>query len=133
MDVLNGGNVVYENEFQRILEAAQNNALTFFVGAGVSKVSNAPSWKELINSIYKMINRTPKGDGEDYSADEYLQIPQMYYYTLGDDKKQYFDLVKEKIQDNTLIPNNIHREIFKLNPVSILTTNYDTQSKIKNL
>lgn len=42
---------MYEKELQRILTASQNNALTFFVGAGVSALSGAPTWKELIHAI----------------------------------------------------------------------------------
>ena len=42
---------MYEKELQRILTASQNNALTFFVGAGVSALSGAPTWKGLINAI----------------------------------------------------------------------------------
>ena len=42
---------MYETEFKRILEASQNKSLTIFVGAGVSKLSKAPTWAELINGI----------------------------------------------------------------------------------
>mgnify|MGYP004624865321 FL=1 len=42
---------MYEKELQRILNASQNNALTFFVGAGVSALSGAPTWKGLIHAI----------------------------------------------------------------------------------
>ena len=42
---------MYEEELKRILDASQNNALSFFVGAGVSALSKAPTWKGLINAI----------------------------------------------------------------------------------
>ena len=42
---------MYEKELQRILNASQNNALTFFVGAGVSALSGAPTGKALIHAI----------------------------------------------------------------------------------
>ena len=42
---------MYEKELQRILTATQNYALTFFVGAGVSALSGAPTWKGLIHAI----------------------------------------------------------------------------------
>mgnify|MGYP006922389735 CR=1 FL=1 len=32
-------------EFKRIVDASRKNSLTFFVGAGVSALSKAPSWK----------------------------------------------------------------------------------------
>ena len=70
---------MYEREFQRIINASQNNALTFFVGAGVSALSGAPTWKDLIHAISDKLGRARK---DEYSSDEYLQIPQMFYYSL---------------------------------------------------
>lgn len=114
---------MYENEFKRILEASQNNALTFFVGAGVSTLSGAPNWKELIDSICDEMGIDKK---EKYSSDDFLRIPQMYYYSIDENKKKYHRLVKEKVMLNDLKTNIIHREMFNLNPVSFVTTNYDT-------
>ncbi len=68
---------MYEKELQRILTASQNNALTFFVGAGVSALSGAPTWKGLIHAISDRLGQARK---DEYSSDEYLQIPQMFYY-----------------------------------------------------
>lgn len=34
---------MYKELFKRIVEASQTESLTFFVGAGVSKLSNAPN------------------------------------------------------------------------------------------
>ena len=75
---------MYEKEIQRIITASQNNALTFFVGAGVSALSGAPTWRELIDAISDKLGRTRK---EEYSSDEFLQIPQMFYYSLGEHKE----------------------------------------------
>ena len=57
---------MYEKELQRILNASQNNALTFFVGAGVSALSGAPTWKALIHAISDKLGRTRK---DEYSSD----------------------------------------------------------------
>ena len=114
---------MYERELQRILNASQNNALTFFVGAGVSALSGAPTWKGLINAICDKLGQRKKNE---YSSDEYLQIPQMLYYSLGENKKEYYRFVKEQLYSSCLLPNIIHREMFNLNPVSFITTNYDT-------
>ena len=51
---------MYEEELGRILEASEKNALTFFVGAGVSALSGAPDWKELINAFCGEIGRDQK-------------------------------------------------------------------------
>ena len=114
---------MYEKELQRILNASQNNALTFFVGAGVSALSGAPTWKGLIQAISDKLGRARK---DEYSSDEYFQIPQMYYYSLGENKEEYYKFVKAQLHFSSLSPNTIHREMLNLNPVSFITTNYDT-------
>ncbi len=114
---------MYENELKRILDASQNNALSFFVGAGVSALSNAPTWKALIDSICVKLGREKK---DSYSSDEYLQIPQMLYYSLGENKSEYNRFVNEQLHSADLKPNDIHHEMLELNPVSFITTNYDT-------
>lgn len=42
---------MYKNEFKRIIEASRKNSLTFFVGAGVSALSKAPKWQDMIDQI----------------------------------------------------------------------------------
>lgn len=71
---------MYEQIFRRVIEASQNNSLTFFVGAGVSAVSGAPKWSDLIDAMYDELGHTPKGS---YTSDEYLRIPQIYYYSIN--------------------------------------------------
>ena len=114
---------MYEKELQRILTASQNNALTFFVGAGVSALSGAPTWKRLIHAISDRFGQARK---DEYSSDEYLQIPQMFYYSLGENKEEYYTFVKAQLHSSPMLPNVIHREMLNLNPVSFITTNYDT-------
>lgn len=57
---------MYESEFKRIVEASQNNTLTFFVGAGVSAISGAPTWRQLIDVISDKLGRSRKNQ---YSSD----------------------------------------------------------------
>lgn len=114
---------MYEEELKRILDASQKNALSFFVGAGVSALSNAPTWKGLINAICDRMGIEKKVS---YSSDEFLQIPQMFYYSLDENKAEYHRFVKEQLNVPDLFPNAIHREMLNLNPVSFITTNYDT-------
>ncbi len=113
---------MYEKEIQRIITASQNNALTFFVGAGVSALSGAPTWRGLIDAISDKLGRTRK---KEYSSDEFLQIPQMFYYSLGEHKEEYYRFVKAQL-NTSMRSNTIHREMLNLNPVSFITTNYDT-------
>ena len=111
---------MYEKEFARILDASKNNSLTFFVGAGVSTSSHAPSWKELINEISDKIGRPRQ---ENYSYDDYLKIPQMFY---NENPKEYVKTVRKCIDVKTLEPNKAHKAMMKLSPASFITTNYDT-------
>ena len=99
---------MYEKELQRILTASQNNALTFFVGAGVSALSGAPTWKGLIHAISDRLGQARK---DEYSSDEYLQIPQMFYYSLGENKEEYYTFVKAQLHSSPMLPNVIHREM----------------------
>lgn len=114
---------MYEKELKRILDASQNNALSFFVGAGVSALSGAPTWKELIHAMCDELGQDKK---KEYSSDECLQIPQMYYYSLGENKAEYYKFIETQLHISDLVPNKIHREMLNLNPVSFVTTNYDT-------
>lgn len=114
---------MYEEVFRRIMQASQNNSLTFFVGAGISKLSGAPGWSELIDDICLEMGKTPKGDG--YTSDELLQIPQMYYYSINQDDNRYYSLLEKIINKTTLHPNKIHKKLLQFNPSSFITTNFD--------
>jgi len=113
---------MYDNEFKRILEASQKNSLTFFVGAGVSKLSDAPKWSELIDSICDELGCTKK---KVYSSDDYLRIPQMYYYSVGKDNNKYYSFVDKCFDGSGLKPNIIHKMMLDMAPTSFITTNFD--------
>lgn len=83
---------MYEKLFKRIIDASYTNSLTFFVGAGVSKLSNAPKWSELIDAFCNHLGRKTK---EKYSNDEFLSIPQMYYYSINKDNDIYYNFINE--------------------------------------
>ncbi len=114
---------MYDEELNRIIDASRRNALTFFVGAGVSRLSGAPTWKELINDICDEIGIDKK---KDYSSDEYLRIPQMFFSHVNKDEKQYLSFVEKRINRIDTKPNEIHKRMLDLNPVSFVTTNYDS-------
>lgn len=113
---------MYNDVFKRIINSSQTKSLTFFVGAGVSALSNAPKWSELINKICNEINMPIQ---EHYSADQYLQIPQIYYCSINKDDEKYYSFIEECLNNTMLQPNEIHKKIFELNPASIVTTNFD--------
>lgn len=109
-----------------IQNAIENNKLIIFVGAGVSRNSGIPTWAELVKELAKDLGIKSKykdDKGEDlFSYDEYLKIPQYYYNERK--IKEYTDKIKS-ILNIPAIPNKIHELLFDLNPVHLVTTNYD--------
>jgi len=113
-----------------------SHKLIVFVGAGVSKnVPSMPSWSELIQKMADSIGYSRcsvcsvQEEGckkccrfkNIYSNDEYLKIPQ---YVYNADKDLYFSILKESIS-STSFDAPLSYAIFDINPVHIITTNYD--------
>lgn len=100
--------------------------LAFFVGAGVSKISNYPSWAELVLSMAEEIGYDSYSLDENgkpmLSSEEFLKIPQMYYNAKGE--TVYLEKVRAQLNVKKS-PNNIHKLIMRMNPYHLLTTNYD--------
>ena len=113
---------MYREHFKRIIEASQTESLTFFVGAGVSKLSDAPKWSELIDAFSEELGREKKTY---YSNEEYLSIPQMYYYSIEQDEEQYYRFINNCFGSKKLIPNVIHKMLLDFNPRAFITTNFD--------
>ena len=113
---------MYQELFKRIITASQTESLTFFVGAGVSKLSDAPKWSELIDAFCDSLGRKKKSS---YSNEEYLSIPQMYYYSIDQDIDQYYDFINCCFNGKHLVPNPIHKMLLDLNPCAFITTNFD--------
>lgn len=113
---------MYEEAYKRIIKASQNHSLSFFVGAGVSSLSGAPSWKKLIQQICEQINQPVK---ESYSSDENLRIPQIFYHSINKDDEQYYRFIEQNLIQEELSPNTVHKALLRLNPVSFITTNFD--------
>ncbi|EOH72106.1 SIR2 family protein [Enterococcus malodoratus] len=114
----------YISAFREIRKARENNKLVIFVGAGISKNSNLPSWKELIEEFAEEIQYSPyvlNKDNYRFSTDEFLKIPQ---YAFDKDSKSYFEIL-ERILNVPAKSNSLNEIILKLLPNHIITTNYD--------
>lgn len=108
-----------------IRRARDNNGLVFFIGAGISKNSGLPSWKELIEKIARKIGYIGKNNG-DFYTEELLLIPEYFYNdTENSGHEEYFSFIRD-IFNHDFKPNSIHDEIFKCRPHHIITTNYDS-------
>ncbi|WP_026835448.1 SIR2 family protein [Eubacterium xylanophilum] len=106
------------NESIRILRKARDEGqLVIFVGAGVSKASGIPLWKEVVDKIAEHLNI--EVDNVDT-----LKIPQYYYNAR--EKNEYNKLIKEiLLADKDIETNELHNEIIKIDAHTIITTNYD--------
>lgn len=108
-----------DTHIEHIIEAARNNRLILFVGAGISKDSGYPLWGEVIKSFGDELY----GKDKEYNFD-YLKIPQYYYNTFG--KIKYEEKILESFNEHNARPNSIHKQIDRIAPKHIITTNYDT-------
>ena len=79
---------MYRKLFEKIKTASKKKSLTFFVGAGISALSYAPTWKQLIEAICDEMQIEKK---KDYTTDDYLRISQMFFYSIKKDKDKYYD------------------------------------------
>ncbi len=124
-----------------IKKAQENNQLVIFVGAGVSKNSNVPTWWELIKKLAIELNydkcddckcknkgkKCPDDKCENrynFTQEDFLRIPQYFYQKNKEDENVYFDLIQTTLRGGNG-PNPIDDEIFDLLPHHIITTNYD--------
>jgi len=139
--------VIY-SQIEKIREEKRNNRLVIFVGAGVSKNSGACSWWELVKEIADKIKyskcsscklktvscsscgnqvKVCKDDcllKYNFTNEEFLLIPQLYFDSLDKDHEEYYSYITEKFS-NIGAPNIIDDIIISLEPECIITTNYD--------
>lgn len=106
-----------------INKASRHGKLVFFVGAGLSSLSGYPRWAELVDVFYKRLYG--KDIEEKLTSDDYLRIPQIFYDVLEEHQKNQYDEILKEVFDVEKMPNPIHYKILSLNPVHIITTNYD--------
>ena len=118
-------------------EKAEQGKLVVFVGAGVScNVKGMPDWNSLIQRMAKAIDYSKCTSCKyktqtcqqscllknDYSADEFLKIPQ---YLYNKNEKLYEQILTQSISQ-VVTDAPLSSAIFDINPAHIITTNYDT-------
>lgn len=120
------GEKMLEQDIRFLAEELEKGKLVVFVGAGVSKNSGLPEWKELIKDYaeYRGI--------KEFTSKEYLTIPEEVFERYGSLK--YYEIAEKRFSGK-YFPNSIHRILKKMNLTYIITTNYDTliEDEIKNL
>ena len=115
-----------EQDIRFLAEELEKGKLVVFVGAGVSKNSGLPEWKELIKDYaeYRGI--------KEFTSKEYLTIPEEVFERYGSLK--YYEIAEKRFSGK-YVPNSIHRILDEMDLTYIITTNYDTliEDQIKNL
>ena len=115
-----------EQDIRFLAEELEKGKLIVFVGAGVSKNSGLPDWKELIKDYaeYRGI--------KEFTSKEYLTIPEEVFERYGSLK--YYEIAEKRFSGK-YVPNSIHRILKEMDLTYIITTNYDTliEDEIKNL
>ena len=115
-----------EQDIRFLAEELEKGKLVVFVGAGVSKNSGLPEWKELIKDYaeYRGI--------KEFTSKEYLTIPEEVFERYGSLK--YYEIAEKRFSGK-YFPNSIHRILKEMDLTYIITTNYDTliEDEIKNL
>ena len=120
------GEKMLEQDIRFLAEELEKGKLVVFVGAGVSKNSGLPDWKELIKDYaeYRGI--------KEFTSKEYLTIPEEVFERYGSLK--YYEIAEKRFLGK-YVPNSVHRILKKMDLTYIITTNYDTliEDEIKNL
>ncbi len=101
----------------RVIKAAiAERKLVIFAGSGISADAGVPTWSDLIDELRKDIDISE-------NESDFLRIAQLYYNERQ--QKEFIDKIREVLQHKKLRYNEIHEEIFDLNPEHIITTNFD--------
>lgn len=104
----------------RILQKAQSQQrLVIFAGAGISKDSGIPLWKDIKNEMLSVL-----GSPEIFENTDPTVIAQYLYKARG--QTEYNQKIRELLGFyKNLQPNAIHKAIVNLRPKHIITTNFD--------
>lgn len=109
-------NKKFFTDIKNIRNAIDTNKLVVFAGAGISIDAGIPGWNILMDEMKAEIE-IPENETD------YLRIAQMYYNDRQ--QKEYIDKIRSVLKHKKIKYNEIHEEIFQLNPEHIITTNYD--------
>jgi hypothetical protein len=103
-----------------IKKASNCERLVVFIGAGVSVNSGYKLWDSLIGLFNEELKYSSKTS--QFSTDEMLKIPQYYY---NNNTERYNEIIKKEYGKSPDQTNAIIDESLQLNPVHIITTNFD--------
>ena len=105
-----------ENLLKRLIKAHNEENLTLFIGAGISKCvvgSKAMLWAAATKEMQIKLNNKDENDP--------LRLAQLFYQQFPE---EYNEFVHSMI-DSTAQPSAVHMMIAQLHPKIIITTNWD--------
>lgn len=117
---------------RKLIEAVEAGRLIPFIGAGVSAQSglNFPNWRGLLTGLKQTalqsewISEEEAAEIENlFSRGQYLMAAEELRYRLPVDEYESFLL--EKFDPPDARPAEIHRQLFRIGPPLIVSTNYD--------
>lgn len=117
LDVVELDSQLFE-AIKKIQEAREKNKLVIFAGAGISIDSGAPLWWETGAEILRSLGLP------DSTKAEAPVIGQWLFNERGE--KEYNEKLREILKyGKGLQPNPIHRQLLRLRPRHLITTNFD--------
>lgn len=104
------------SNIKAIKKAMESRKLVIFAGAGLSADAGVPLWSEFIDALKSEMDLPEK-------ENDFLKISQMYYNERL--HKEYVEKLREVLKHKKLHHNDLHEQVFKLDPEHVLTTNFD--------
>lgn len=107
--------LVNDSQYIEHINSLSDNALSIFIGAGLSKLCGLPDWKKLVEPYAVRLGL----------VDNNLPYPRIMQYALNN--KAEYSLFLARLRDASAYcnPRVVHRLIARLNLPRIWTTNYD--------
>ncbi len=104
------------NFINKLVDASRRNKLVLFIGSGFSKNYGYPLWGELLEDIKQKYGISETNDP--------LKFAQLFYNTVG--HNEYYSYLRSIFLKSPVKPTiDLLKEIFKIDPNAIITTNYD--------
>lgn len=118
---------------KRILKASEQGNLTFFIGAGVSCLSQYPSWSELLDRILDKLKKRKETNASNISIENNLKIGKKTTYP-----KVTFDSEDLLFKDSANSANNLYQFSNEIDEryakaQKLISNNYTDDSDAENL
>src|SRR5690554_4213314 len=111
-----------------IVKAIERNSFGIYVGAGLSMGAGLPSWSQFLNDLISIVeskdiasNRISEMRSLALMPPKYLMLAEEIRSLIQNDLER---LVREKFEDKSKQPTEVHDALVKIKSKFIVTTNY---------